>query len=532
VIKVVVVSIERRVLAAYSLRAAILLAAGTVGCAPTPDAAYPLPPWLAAPDASASAGAGSAAGAGGAAGPAGAAGDVSAPDAATSPTAGATAPPETPDAATVVPAGPTTVVAEPADEAAYIYDPAQLRTYELLLTEADLATLDADPAAEQYVPGMMRFEGRDYGPLGIRYKGSVGAFLRCVESGGTGYMPSGAKTCRKLSMKVGFDFVDPEGRFYGLRKLQFHAMTNDNSLMRERLGYGLFRAAGLPSPRAVHARLLVNGRLEGIFVLVEQIDGRFTRSRFSDGGEGNLYKEVWPMHEAEQTYITALETNEDQNPSGAKMLAFAQALAAAEGDALGDVVDTYLDRDAITKYLAVDRAIAHIDGPLAFYCNAPAGQGNNPGEIGNHNYYWYEESAAARFWIVPWDLDFAFNGFGGFGGQTGAWYEPVAEMMCGCPESGGQGGGASLRRLPSGCDKLVQGLALLREPFEARMREFAEGPFRAQAVDAQLDAWAQQIAGLVDEQAQDPEQISVEEWESALSNLRSALGSLQTAAAQ
>jgi spore coat protein CotH len=425
-------------------------------------------------------------------------------------------------------------MAEPADEAAYIYDPQALRTYELLLSQADLDLLDADPAAEQYVPGMMRFEGRDYGPLGIRYKGSVGAFLRCVEGAGSGgTMPSGPKTCRKLSMKVGFDFVDPEGRFYGLRKLQFHAMTNDNSLMRERLGYGLFRAAGLPASRAVHARLIINGRLEGIFVLVEQIDGRFTRARFSDGGEGNLYKEVWPMHQAEQTYIDALETNEDDpGASGAKMLAFAQALAAAEGDALGAVVDTYLDRDAITNYLAVDRAIGNIDGALAFYCNAPAGQGNNPGEVGNHNYYWYEESAAARFWIVPWDLDFAFNGFGGFGGQMGAFYDPAPEMSCGCGESGGQGGGGSLRRIPAGCDKLVQGLALLREPYEQRLRAFAEGPFSAQAVQAQLDTWAQQIAGLVAEQAQDPEQISVEEWDSALSNLRSAIEGLHAAAAQ
>jgi hypothetical protein len=237
------------------------------------------------------------------------------------------------------------------------------------------------------------------------------------------------------------------------------------------------------------------------------------------------------MHDSEQPYVGALETNEDQGASGAKMLAFAQALAAAEGDALGPVVDTYLDRDAILTFLAVDRAIAHIDGPLAFYCNAPAGQGNNPGQIGNHNYYWYEESAAARFWIVPWDLDFAFNGLGGFGGQMGAWYEPVAEMSCGCPESGGQGGGASLRWRPAGCDKLVQGLALLREPYEERLRAFAEGPFRAQAVSPQLDAWASQIAGLVAEQAEDPEQISVEAWESALSNLRSAIDSLRAAAA-
>ncbi len=455
------------------------------------------------------------------------------PDAAVFPVADAAGPCAVADAsadAPPEPSGPTSVVAEPGDEAAYIYDQQALRTYELVLAQADLDTLDADPAAEQYVNGMLRFEGRDYGPVGIRYKGSAGAFIRCV-SGGSIEGPSGPKTCRKLSMKVAFDFVDPEGRFYGLRKLQFHAMRNDSSLMRERLAYALFREMGVPAPRAVHARLLINGTLEGAFVLVEQIDGRFTRSRFSDGGEGNLYKEVWPMHDMAQTYLDALETNEDDAPSAAHMVALANALQAASGSALVDVIDTHLGRDAITTYLAVDRAIGHMDGPIAFYCNMPLGQGNNPGAFGNHNYYWYEATAVPRFWIIPWDLDFAFNGLG-FAGQGGAaWYEPASGAACECP-AGGQGGApGGLRRRPATCDKLVQGLALLRDDYEAQVRAFVAGPFRAEAVNAKLDAWSAQIAALVAEQAQDPEQqLPVQTWQSAVASFRQTVDMLRAAA--
>src|SRR5688572_8331389 len=52
----------------------------------------------------------------------------------------------------------------------YLFDPEQLRTFELELDEEDLAFLDADPKAEEYVPGQLVFEGRRVEPVGIRYK--------------------------------------------------------------------------------------------------------------------------------------------------------------------------------------------------------------------------------------------------------------------------------------------------------------------------------------------------------------------------
>src|SRR4029077_17221090 len=98
----------------------------------------------------------------------------------------------------------------------------------------------------------------------------------------------------KCSIKIDFNRVDSKLRFHGLKKLNLHSMGRDMSMMRERLGYGLFREFGIAAPRAMHARVLFNGELEGLFIAVEQLDGRFTHSRFSDGADANLYKEVWP----------------------------------------------------------------------------------------------------------------------------------------------------------------------------------------------------------------------------------------------
>ena len=200
----------------------------------------------------------------------------------------------------------------------FIFDQNELRTFELKLSEKDLEKIDSDPTAEQYVEGMMVFEGDTISPIGIRYKGSVGAWVGCVD-GENWFEPSGKKICTKLSTKVKINWKGRDERFYGLKKLQFHAQNLDPSLMHERLGYWLFRSMGVEAPRSVHARLVINGEFIGLYALTEQIDGAFTDYHFDDK-DGNLYKEVWPLNMNGEpmdspSLISALKTNEDDNPS-------------------------------------------------------------------------------------------------------------------------------------------------------------------------------------------------------------------------
>ncbi|MBT6178400.1 MAG: hypothetical protein HOI23_14225, partial [Deltaproteobacteria bacterium] len=199
-------------------------------------------------------------------------------------------------------------ITNPDDDASFLFESESVRTFELVVTPEDLAFIDHDPVAEIYVPATLKFEGEEYPDVGLRYKGSAGSYIGCTEV--MGFPPSGPKTCIKLSMKVKLNYTDSDQKFHGLKKLQFHSMNSDDSLMRERLSYYLFRSMGIPAPRTTPIKVLVNGELAGLFLLVEQIDGRFTRSRFGDGGKGNLYKEIWPIHQDDASYINALETNE------------------------------------------------------------------------------------------------------------------------------------------------------------------------------------------------------------------------------
>ena len=394
------------------------------------------------------------------------------------------------------------VIPFPGDRASYVFAEDIVRTYEVELAPEDLARIDAQPRAEEYVPATLRFEGREYGPIGLRYKGSVGAFRPpCTRDG------SGAKVA-KCSVKLSFNWLDGDGSFYGLRKLNFHAMNNDPSMLRDRLAYRLFRDIGAPAPRAVHALLRVNGEPWGLFALVEQVDGRFTRSRFADGGEGNLYKEVWPRYEQPEPYLAALKTNEDEGPSVAGMQAFKRAI-----DAGPDAMATWLDMNHVMHLIAADRVMANDDGLFHFWCAAP-GQGNNVGESGNHNYYWYEGRSAPRFWLIPWDMDLAFDGTPGVR-LLGDWFAPGP---CDCRNG---------RQTAPSCDPLIQHWTEWLWLYDKAVDAFISGPFRKERVDGMLDEWIEWIAPHVAESAAIDGAPDERSWRRGIAQLKDKIDELR-----
>ncbi len=397
---------------------------------------------------------------------------------------------------------PGIVLAEPMDEAATIYDDAVLRTYEVEITPADLATVDSNPSAEQYVPARLTVDGASY-DVGYRYKGSIGAFQPPCSGGGL--MGGGPKT-GKCSVKLSFDWMDPEARFHGLKKLQFHAMNNDPSMLRERLGYGLFRAMGVPAARATHAILRVNGQAD-IYALVEEIDGRFTRSRFSEGGEGNLYKEIWPVHDDPQVYLDALATNENEDASAERVLRFKDAIAKGP-----DAAAAFMDPEITSSYMAVDRVIMNDDGAFHFYC-IEQGAGNNPTLPGNHNYYWYEAEHAERLWIIPWDLDHSMNDSGQLPHIANDWRSTPSET--GCASCGGAFDGPA-----PGCDPVIQSFQAWQTGYDEKIDAFIAGPFSKAAIDTKIDRWQQQLsdAGFA------PEAFAVDALKSILDRARTNRG--------
>ncbi len=407
-------------------------------------------------------------------------------------------------------------------EPEYLFDQDSLYTYELILPESALEEIDKDPTAEEYVEGTLVFLGDTISPVGIRYKGSIGAFVGCVSSLNFAE-PSGYKTCPKLSMKVKINWEGREEKFYKLKKLQFHSMNNDNSQMRERLGYWLFGEMGIPTPRCVHAKLVINGDYVGVFALVEQIDNRFIKQNFNDD-LGNLYKEVWPLtadgvpHD-DQRYIDVLKTNENSNPNISLIKSFAQKMADAEPQDARTILESHTKIDELISYAVVDRTIRHDDGPFHWYCN------QDPCE--SHNFYWYEEPNNELLHLIPWDLDHAFENIindvnfvtpiADEWGQTRNNCEPFRYGLF------------RLQQKSASCDKITETWATYKDEYESKKQEFINGPFSSSSVHQMLDKWEVQIREATAEaKEQHTEAISLGEWKAAINELKNQVDFART----
>lgn len=377
------------------------------------------------------------------------------------------------------------------DPSHFVFSQEVVRNYEMEVDPEAWAQINERAYLEEYIEGTLRFEGQTIEHVGIRFKGFRGSLYNCFDFDDQGRVLR--RTCSRLPIKLGFDQYDDDARFYGLKKLNFHVMRNDTTLMHERVSYFLFRAFGVPAPRAVHATLSVNGEPLGLFALVEEVDGRFARFAFEEGGEGNLYKERWPMLSTDPDYfISGLESNRDR-PDVAAMEAFSQALSTATSDTIESVLREHTNFDALMRYFAVDRAINHWDGPLAFRCQPASAVKPLPPEVleaqtpalgwetcQNKNFYWYEETRTGHVQLVPWDLDVTWSSFSQFPDWN---TEPDS---CQIQQSG----------RPPRCDKLINWLATVLHPhYAAAGRELlGTGPLRIDLISKLTTDWYAQIA--------------------------------------
>ena len=381
-----------------------------------------------------------------------------------------------------------------------------MQTFELEISEANLETLDSSPADEQYVEAVMVFADERIGPVGLRYKGGIGSFSGCVEGNPNNSLDvSGRKTCPKLGTKVSFNAYDRLGRWKGLKKLQFHAMNQDPTYMKEALGYSMFQDFGVASSRVAFVRLEINSEFIGIFVLIEELDSRFAESRFGEveGGEGNLYKDFWPSRPSpEAEFIntiraefgagvdTAIRTNRSEATLNHDVMSgfiteFQEARAIGP-DAVDRVVDRWMDVDYILRYFAVDRALEADDGPMHFIAFGAAGAPYT-GQGWNHNYYWYAAFEDKFLWPVPWDLD---NTLGS--GLVDSWvYVPWNDLDLECVLIPHLAGFPPVPTIPPACDPLIRSLARRQEPYRKVVEQMLAGPFSEQVVNGKLDRWAQ-----------------------------------------
>jgi spore coat protein H len=366
--------------------------------------------------------------------------------------------------------------------------------YHLIIDPSVYEEMEAHGDDEVYRVSSLEVRGggleEDYSRVGVRYKGDY-SLHHCWDSGARRHDAE----CAKLSMRIKFNEYNEDGRFFGLKKINLHAMSEDETKLRERLAYSVFNEFGVETVRTAHAKLYINDAAPLLVLAVEQVDGRYTVYHYPEAGDGNLYKEIWPVASLdESTLLTHLRTNDDieDGIDISHFIAFGNAVAATtEETFLAELAD-WVDVAALLRYMAVDRAIKNWDGITAFYWR------DRP-----HNFYWYHDvGGSERFHLIPWDMDKTFWEFDPYMDlEENTATRPVPDwnvLPASCdPISVWY---HSVWVFPPGCDHLINLLAVTGwDEFAALGRELLETGLRYDAMDEKVTAWAKQIAPLVDE---------------------------------
>jgi spore coat protein CotH len=208
----------------------------------------------------------------------------------------------------------------------------------------------------------------------------------------------------KKSFSLSFNSFNSGRDFHGIEKMNLNGEHNDPSIIRSKLCWDLFRNFNLPSARANHVEVYINGNYYGLYINVEHIDEKFLKKRFANNN-GNLYKCLYP---ADLAYLGSdpnlyklasngkriyeLKTNEtlDNYNDLANFIRVINKVATAD---LHLHLDSVFNTNSFIKTLCIDVLAGNWDG-YAYNKN---------------NFYLYHNTANGKFEYIPYDLDNTFG---------------------------------------------------------------------------------------------------------------------------
>jgi spore coat protein H len=317
--------------------------------------------------------------------------------------------------------------------------------YDLRMAASDIQKMAANAFSDETLPGVFVGEGLTFENVKVRHRGAW------------------ARTWPKKPIKV---FFEKEKPFRGSSRLNLNSCWRDPAFIREHLAYELFAACGVPSPKSRMVRLTMNGRFNGLYVDVEQVNNDFLKRVNLRGAA--LFKAVSGSADervlgSAEAYARHYEVETREEEGAVELQRFCQDLAQA-GDVVGFFQEN-VDVDRYINYLAVCVLIQHWDG------------------FNKNHYVAYDGQGSKKWLVIPWDLDRTFGDH-----WHGGFHTTDLPIMLGT------------MRLPgvTGWNRLADRFLnepVLRDRFLLRLEELLEREFTAEKLFPVIDRLEGEIRG-------------------------------------
>src|SRR5688572_21824961 len=267
-----------------------------------------------------------------------------------------------------------------------LFDQNTVQDILLTVNSSDWTALKEHYLENVYYVADLRWRGEVVRNVGIRSRGR------------------GSRSEAKPGLRVDFNRYASGQQFLGLKSLVLDNLTQDPSMLKERVAMRLFTEMGIPAPRVVHARLFVNNAFAGLYTIVESIDKDFL-ARTLNENDGHLYefKHTDPygfeyLGSELEKYAEFFEPKTHESDSMMALYRPIRELAWTVSESADSMfvssMSQYLDLRAFLTHAAVENFLADRDGLL--------------GEWGMNNFYLYRFEGKTVSRLLPWDKDSSF----------------------------------------------------------------------------------------------------------------------------
>ncbi|MFM2136824.1 MAG: hypothetical protein RL021_2224 [Bacteroidota bacterium] len=236
-----------------------------------------------------------------------------------------------------------------------------------------------------YMMATVTVDGKTLNACGVRFKG---------ESSYQFY-PG-----KKKPFRIKFDKYIKGQHFQGLREINLNNNFKDPTMMREKIYLDIMKKHGLPAPRCTYAKVYLNDKYLGLYLLTENIDDIFLQTQFGDI-RGNLYQGE-PVatlaylgndyKKYEKRYI--LRNNRKQN----EWTDLIRIIRIFNDSTLSDdeyvrKLDANFDVNKCLKAWAINNVLGNIDAYNMFY---------------PHNFFLFHDSLTMKWHWITLDGNYSF----------------------------------------------------------------------------------------------------------------------------
>lgn len=207
--------------------------------------------------------------------------------------------------------------------------------------------------------------------------------------GWIGYRGRSSRWFRKPSFELCFQ----QPGFRGHDRIHLNAAYRDPSLLRARLCLDLFAQMGVPSPKAWHATLSLNGTQFGLYTAVESVDQRWlSQNGYADGpiyyavgNHGTLGYLDQETGKRKRYLATGYESALPDEDCFAPLETLIHSVVLPDQGSFDRMITSIVDVDCFLRWLIGAEFVAHTDGLV-------------------QNYALFRPRGA-RWLISPWDCD-------------------------------------------------------------------------------------------------------------------------------